>query len=145
MRTINEIQISYKPAFKTNEKIGSSSDCAGYLKKIWEGINLNESFYVLFLNRSNNVKGYYQLSKGGLSSTIVDIRILFGIALKSFSSSIIIAHNHPSGNLNPSNSDNDLTSRILEASKLLDIQLLDHLILSPEGSYFSYADENLMK
>jgi DNA repair protein RadC len=92
---------------------------------------------VLLLNRANRVLGCLKLSKGGLTGTVVDLRIL----LKAMASGIIIAHNHPSGNLKPSDADRELTSQIKQAGKLLDITLLDHLILGTEGDYVSFADE----
>jgi DNA repair protein RadC len=87
------------------------------------------------------VIGCLRLSKGGLTGTVVDLRILFGTALKAMASSIVIAHNHPSNNLQPSDADLDLTKKIKEAGKLLDINLLDHLILGTDDNYVSFANE----
>jgi DNA repair protein RadC len=98
---------------------------------------------ILLLNRANVVLGVYNLSKGGSSSTIVDAKILFSVALKCNASSIILAHNHPSGNLVPSNSDLELTKRLIAASKFLNIPILDHLIISKSG-FYSLADEEDM-
>ena len=85
--------------------------------------------------------GCLRLSKGGLTGTVVDLRILFGTALKAMASSIVIAHNHPSNNLQPSDADLDLTKKIKEAGKLLDINLLDHLILGTDDNYVSFAEK----
>jgi len=104
-------------------------------------IGLYEEFMVLLLNRANRVLGCLKLSKGGLTGTVVDLRILYGTALKAMASGIIIAHNHPSNNLSPSDEDRKLTKKIRDAGKLLDINLLDHLILGTDGSYVSFADE----
>ena len=102
-------------------------------------IEFVEGFYVMLLNRANRLLGIRQVSSGGLTSTIVDVRIIFLIALKGLANSIIIFHNHPSGNLSPSDADDDVTRKVKESGKILDIQLVDHLIISPHG-YFGYAD-----
>ena len=99
-----------------------------------------ESSIVIYLNRANNSIGWQKISQGGLSGTVIDIRIVLGTALKCGASSIIISHNHPSGNLFPSDADDKLTKQIFEASKIMEIQLLDHLIITSEG-YYSYADQ----
>ncbi len=89
------------------------------------------------------MKGIYQLSSGGITGTVVDIRLLFAVVLKSISVGIILCHNHPSGKLKPSETDIQITRKIKNASEYLDIKLLDHLILTPDGSYFSFADNGL--
>lgn len=101
----------------------------------------HEEFWVLFLNNSNKVLAKSQMSKGGLTATLVDIRVLFKQALEMASVAIIICHNHPSGKITPSNADNELTKKIKTAGLTLDIRLLDHLIIT-EKCYFSFADEN---
>jgi DNA repair protein RadC len=85
--------------------------------------------------------GLFHASKGGVAGTVVDLKVVFAAALKARASSMIFAHNHPSGNLLPSQADLDLTKRFKEAGKILDIQVLDHLILSPDDRYYSFADE----
>lgn len=90
------------------------------------------------------MKGIYEISSGGITGTLVDLRILFAVVLKSLSTSIILAHNHPSGNLKPSEADKRLTNKIKSASELLDIKLLDHVIIIPNGSYYSFADEGIL-
>jgi DNA repair protein RadC len=88
------------------------------------------------------VLGGHLCSTGGLTGTVADIRLILGIALKACACNIIISHNHPSGNLKPSMADKEITTRLKEAGKLMDISLLDHIIISPsEGQYFSFADE----
>jgi len=97
---------------------------------------------MLLLNRANKVLGITTISEGGLSGTVTDIRLIFQYAIKGNASGIIVAHNHPSGNQNPSESDLKITQKIKEAGNLLDIQLLDHIILTPESEiYRSLADE----
>ncbi|PQJ79232.1 RadC family protein [Polaribacter porphyrae] len=103
----------------------------------------HEEFWILFLNNSNKVLAKTQISKGGLTATIVDVRLLFKKALEYASVGIIVCHNHPSGKLKPSNADKQLTEKIKEAGATLDIKLLDHLIIT-EKSYFSFADEGVL-
>lgn len=104
---------------------------------------LKEEFWIIFLNQRNKILGKSQLSTGGINFSLVDLRILFKQALEYSCSSIMIAHNHPSGNLKPSEADMKITKQILEAGKILNIQLLDHLIIT-QSNYFSFADENLL-
>jgi DNA repair protein RadC len=136
---IREVQVSYQPLRGTLFQVRSSQSAYDYISRVYDEatIGLYEEFMVLLLNRANRVLGCLKLSKGGLTGTVVDLRIL----LKAMASGIIIAHNHPSGNLKPSDADRELTSQIKQAGKLLDITLLDHLILGTEGDYVSFADE----
>ena len=140
---IREVQVSYQPLKGKLFQVGKSQDAFEYLVQMYDEstIGLYEEFMVLLLNRANGVLGCLKLSKGGLTGTVVDLRILYGTALKAMASSIIIAHNHPSNNLRPSDEDEDLTKKIRDAGKLLDIKLLDHLILGTDGSYVSFTDE----
>ena len=108
-----------------------------------ETICLQEQFVVLYLNRANKVIGSYQLSKGGITGTIADVRLILSVALKTLATGLILAHNHPSGNLKPSEADKQITSKIRQAAKLLDIELLDHIILSSDG-YYSFTDEGIL-
>ena len=143
--TLAEIEISYKPKYKASElpKVVTSADAYGCLKDVFPSLDYREYFYILCLNRNNKILGYCQISSGGLSGTVADVRIIMQTALKSNACSIILSHNHPSGNLIPSEADKDLTKKIREAGKFLDIPALDHLIITSE-SYFSFADEGLM-
>ena len=104
---------------------------------------VNEVFAVVFMNRANKINHFQVLSSGGISHTIVDPRIIFKRALEVKATSIVLCHNHPSGNLRPSRQDEALTDKLKEAGKLLDIQVVDHLIVSDEG-YYSFADEGLI-
>ncbi len=106
-------------------------------------IEFQEEVKIVLLNRAQIVLGIYELSKGGVSGTVVDIKIILGIALKCNASSIVIVHNHPSGNLEPSEPDKSITQRLKEASKLLDLNLLDHLIITKEG-YYSFSDNGIL-
>ena len=98
---------------------------------------------MLFLNRGNRVLGGYKISSGGITGTVVDIRIILAIALKCLASGIILAHTHPSGELTPSRTDKELTQKLKEAAKLMDISLLDHLIIT-ENAHYSFADEGIL-
>jgi DNA repair protein RadC len=123
-------------------KIASSKDVANLMHPVLGDLE-HEEFWVLFLNNSNKVVAKNQISKGGLTATIVDIRLVFKRALELASVGIIVCHNHPSGKLQPSTSDKQLTQKIKDAGIILDIKLLDHLIIT-EKAYFSFADENLL-
>lgn len=144
MHKINEIQISYKeqPLHYGKSTISSSTDAAEILFELWDKntISFKESFKVLLLNNSNRIKGIYELSQGGITGTLVDIRILFSVILKSLSVEVILCHNHPSGKLKPSEADKQLTDKISKASKFFDVKILDHIILAPDGSYYSFSD-----
>jgi DNA repair protein RadC len=141
---IREVQVSYLPQKGTLYQIKNSQSAYDYINRVYDEstIGLYEEFMVLLLNRANRVLGCLKLSKGGLTGTVVDLRILYGTALKAMASSIIIAHNHPSNNLTPSVEDKELTQKIKEAGQFLDINLLDHLILGTDGNYVSFTDES---
>ncbi len=145
---VNEIQISYKENLSTlkSSSITNSNDVAQLLFKNWDAdtIGLNECFKILLLNQSNKVKGIYPLSIGGITGTLVDMRILFAIVLKTLSVGIILTHNHPSGQLKASEADKQLTKKIQQAAVLFDVKVLDHIILVPDGRYYSFADHGLM-
>lgn len=122
--------------------IKSSTELAEFLQAKLKDYSY-EIFGVVYLNKSNKINHFEIISKGGITSTVVDPRILFKKAFEVEATSIVLCHNHPSGSLRPSRQDEDLTNKIKEAGKYLDIQVLDHLIVSDEG-YFSFADEGLL-
>jgi len=144
---VAEIQVSYHPHFKASErpKINSSREVYDIMRSNWNHntIDLREEFNILLLNRANKVLGIYQVSTGGMSGTVVDPKLIFGVALKAGASSIILTHNHPSGNLKPSAEDLKVTKRLVECGKLLDLPILDHMIITSE-SFFSFSDEGLL-
>lgn len=144
---VSEIQISYRPKIKPSQrpKIASSQNCYDLLMKVWDSNKLEylEEFKVLLLNRANKVVGVVNASQGGFSGTVADPKIIFGAALKAAASAIILAHNHPSGNLKPSEADVRLTKKMKEAGQLLDLPVLDHIIVTAEG-YYSFADEGAL-
>lgn len=123
-------------------QISSSKDAYQILKLHLADLR-TEEFWAVFLNQSNKVIHLAQLTQGGINQSIVDIRIVFKTALEHFATGIIISHNHPSGNLKPSTEDIDITKKIKEAGNLMNIQLLDHLIIT-QNSYLSFADEGIL-
>lgn len=102
----------------------------------------HEEFWVLFLNNSNKVISKSQLSKGGITGTIVDVRLVFKLALENGATGLILCHNHPSGNLNPSDADKEITKKLKRAGESLDVKVLDHLIIT-ETKYYSFVDEGI--
>jgi DNA repair protein RadC len=135
-RRRKELESEEKP------KIGSSKDAYDLLKAELLDIP-HEEFWILLLNRANRVVKKNQISQGGVAGTVADPKIIFKMALEELASGIILAHNHPSGNLNASQADIDLTKKLKEAGKLLEVQVLDHLIIAGQR-YFSFADEGLL-
>ena len=143
---VAEISISYSLAFNINERppINGSHSAYQILNTYWsDDIEYVEQFNVLLLNRANRVLGIVNVSKGGVAGTVVDAKVIFGAALKAHASSIILAHNHPSSNLKPSQADFDITRKLKKGGEYLDITLLDHLILT-KYNYMSFADEGLL-
>jgi DNA repair protein RadC len=143
---VPEIKIRYNRSTKGFlGKVTNSKDSFEFLKKVFDRrtLQLQESFVVLYLNRANQILGYYKHSIGGITGTVADPRIIFATAIVSASSAVVISHNHPSQNLTASQADIELTRKIKEGGKLLEIQLLDHLIITTTG-YFSFADEGLI-
>jgi DNA repair protein RadC len=123
-------------------KITCSSDVFNIMQPIIGELTIEE-FWIVYLNNSNKVLYKEQLSKGGLTGTVVDVRMVFKKAIELLSTAIILCHNHPSGKLNPSEADKSITRKLKIAGETLDIKVLDHLIVT-ENDYFSFADENLM-
>lgn len=145
---VRECEIVYKPGFKFDELpvVTSSKDSYELLKRVWDedgNIEHVESFKLILLNRANKVIGVCHISQGGVAGTVADPKIIFQHAIKGNATGIIISHNHPSGNLNPSQADIDFTKKVKEGGKLLEIKMLDHIIMTPE-KYYSFADEGLL-
>ncbi|RTL59991.1 MAG: DNA repair protein [Sphingobacteriales bacterium] len=144
---VAEVELIYKSKVKASERplIRDSKDIYDVLKQIWDGnkIEMLEEFKVLFLNRANRVIGVYDASSGGITGTVADPRLILAAAIKSLAVSIVLSHNHPSGNLKPSRADEELTIKIKEAAKYHDIRTIDHIIITSEG-YYSFADEGLV-
>jgi DNA repair protein RadC len=122
--------------------VQSSKDIAQYLKAILKDFTY-EVFAVLFLNRANKINHFEIISRGGITGTVADPRIILKKALEQDATSIVLSHNHPSGSLKPSRADEELTQKIKEAAKYFDIKVVDHIIVSEDG-YYSFADEGLI-
>lgn len=130
-----------EPARKKTS-VNCSKDVADYLSIQLKDFT-HEVFAVLYLNRANKINHFEIISKGGITGTVADPRIILKRALEEEATSIVLSHNHPSGNLNPSRADEELTKKIKEAAALMDIKLLDHIIVGDDG-YFSFLDEGLI-
>ena len=144
---IAEIEISYMPKYKASDlpQIKHSGDLYQLLLHSWDKSKLQfvEQFKVVLINRANRILGICTLSTGSASGTIADPKLVFAVALKANANSIVLVHNHPSGNLMPSANDKALTQKMAECGNWLDLKVLDHLIITAEG-YYSFADEGAM-
>jgi DNA repair protein RadC len=142
-----EVSLTYKSKVKVSNlpKIGDSKDVESYLRECFDPNTIEhvESFVILLLNRANNVLGWCKISQGGVAGTVADPKVIFQVAISANASAIILSHNHPSGNFRPSDTDLSMTNKLKEPGNLLDIQVLDHVILTSEGSY-SFADNGKM-
>ncbi len=147
LSNIAEVKLSYSAKVKPSERpqISSSKDALTICKSLWpaDTIELKEFFYTLLLDRANKVLGAVRIGEGGISGTVADVRHIFQSAILSNCSSLILAHNHPSGNTQPSEADIKLTRKIAKAGELHDIKVLDHVILTCEN-YYSFADEGMI-
>ncbi len=144
---VSEIQLRYKNKVQPDQrpKVKNSSDAYRIFMDNWnpDTIELKEEFKVLLLNRAHRVLGISVISSGGISGTLVDPKLIFVTALKANSCTIIMAHNHPSGNRQPSTADIQLTNKCVQSGKLLKLPILDHLIITTSG-FYSLADEGLI-
>jgi DNA repair protein RadC len=140
---VSEVELTYKNnvPYNQRQKISNSQGAYDILTNLFpeNTMDYRETFIVLYLNRANQVLGYSVISQGGTSNTTVDIKMVIQTALLANASCIMLAHNHPSGNLHPSSDDNRITNRIIEAARLFDITVLDHIIITNE-SYYSFTD-----
>jgi DNA repair protein RadC len=146
--TISEVRLVYRTKVKASERlqVKCSKDAFDIFMESWDQDSIEhiEEFKLILMTRSNKVLGIASISKGGISGTVTDVRIILQYAIKANASGIIICHNHPSGNVQPSESDLKITRKIKESGNVMDIQLLDHLIIVPEGTYYSMADEGIL-
>ncbi len=142
-----EIELVYKMTVKPSGRpiIRSSNDAAGLLSAAWDKdkIDFVEQFKILLLNTGHRVLGLVDISSGGVAGTLADIKLIFSAALKANATSIILSHNHPSGNPRPGKMDKQVTNRLQLAGELLDVKVIDHIIVSSEG-YYSFADEGII-
>ncbi len=142
MKTIKNYNLTVKESeseFK-KVKITSSKDAYQVIKQFYhEDIEIYESFFILLLNRANETTGYAKISQGGITGTVVDTKIIAKYCIDTLASSVVLAHNHPSGNLSPSDADNKITLKIKKALEYIDTVVLDHLIITKKD-YYSFAD-----
>ena len=143
---IQEVKISYSNTMPTRDraKITSSTCAADIIREaINDSIDYNEFFYIILLNNANDILGISKISEGTPTGTMVDGKMIFQRALLAHASALIFVHNHPSGNTTPSEADKRLTRKMQDAAKLLDINILDHIIITKE-SFFSFADSGII-
>lgn len=155
MKTFKEKVPEYGLSVKSKEllkaQIKESRAAYDFARQFYhEDLEIYESFFIMLMNRANNVIGWAKIAQGGLAACHVDIKLIAHYAIKALASSVILVHNHPSGNTRPSESDMAITRRIKEGLKVLEIPILDHIILGPgtadkpEGNFISFADEGLI-
>ena len=144
---VAEVELVYKTTVKPSQRptVKTSKDCYELLKKTWDEnkIEFVEQFKVILLNKSQKVLDIYEMSTGGVAGTVADPRLIFIAALKANACKVILCHNHPSGNLTPSRADEELTHKIYHGGKFLEIDVVDHLIITSEG-YYSFVDNGLL-
>lgn len=136
----------YESSIEDRPKILSSADCLEVLKELYniDKIGMQEQFIVIYMNRNNRVIGCSNMFLGGISGVVADVRIIVSAALKLLASGVVISHNHPSGNLEPSKEDRQTTVKLRDALELFDIKLLDHVLVSPDFRYFSFTNEGML-
>ena len=145
---VSELKLTYRSKVKAADRpLCCNSELSHQIFRQWWDVDLIEmieEFYVLLLDRQQCAMGIYRVSQGGTTGTVVDPRLVFGLALKARADAIVLAHNHPSGTLRPSAADKAITQRLVQAGRLLGLPINDHLILAPEGGYYSFADYELI-
>lgn len=126
-------------------KIRCSKDAADFAKKMYSNdINIYESAYIIMINQAGNTIGFAKISQGGISSTMIDVRLVAKYSIEALATGVILVHNHPSGNLNPSVEDSNITSRLKKALELLNIRLFDSIIIADSDNYYSFSDEGFI-
>ena len=144
METIKRFELKKIQTNFPAVSVSSSLDSYNFIKQFYgDDIEVFESFYILCLDQSSKTTGYAKISQGGISGTLIDIRLIAKYAVENLSSGVILAHNHPSGQLKPSNADMDLTEKVVGGLGLLRIRVLDHIILTKDG-YYSFLDEGIL-
>lgn len=145
--TVSEVKLTYRPKVRAADRprIFDSGDTSKLLRQYWsQDLYLLEEFNILLVDRANRVIGFCNASKGGVTACIADAKIIFATALKARAVGIVLAHNHPSGQLRPSGGDIAITKKLVKGAKYLDMEVIDHIILAPEGGYYSFADDGLI-
>lgn len=142
--TISEFKLKKINTDFKKEKISSAEKAQEYARKFYgDDLSIYESFFLILLNQSNNTIGFVKISQGGISSTVVDPLIIAKYAIDSLAKNIILLHNHPSGELKPSEVDKIITDKIIKGLKLFDVRVLDHIILT-ENDFYSFADNGIL-
>jgi len=148
LEKISEITIHYKPRHKIalRPKLSTSKQVYDLMKQVYEEsiINHHEQFWIVLLNTANRVLGICKVGEGGINNVLVDVRIIFQCALKANAVKVILVHNHPSNETNPSTDDRDFTRKAVESGKLLNINVIDHIIVTSSNGYFSFCDEGVL-
>lgn len=148
IQNLGEVEVTYKYHSELANRpcIRDSKQANEILRKLYKkgDLGFQEVFVAIYLNKANTVIGTFEGFKGTTTATLVDFKILMGVGIKLLATGMIIAHNHPSGNLSPSKQDIQITKRVIKCSELFDIKLLDHIILSPTGDFYSFAENNLL-
>jgi DNA repair protein RadC len=136
-----KIALKKKGSFEEMFPITNPEDAAAFCRKCFDSdvIDWKEEFIVIALNRANKVLGFYKVSSGGVAGTVADPKVIFQFALLSNASRLVLSHNHPSGNTSSSRGDDDITEKIQRAGRVLDIEVIDHIIITSEG-YYSYSE-----
>lgn len=144
---VNEVEIVYRNPIPIHDRISITQSSTAYqvFRQTWDEnkIELLEQFKILLIDRGSHCLGISEIAIGGMSACIVDPRVIFAIALKTKSSGLILAHNHPSGSLKPSEADLSMTNKLVKAGNLLDISIIDHLIVTTQD-YYSFSDNGIM-
>lgn len=146
---LGEVTLNYKyhnPSIKDRPLITNSSDAVEVIKFVidMQRIALQEQFIVIYLNQANKVIGTMNVFSGSIKSTVIDIKLILASGILLMSSGVIVAHNHPSGNLKPSREDLALTKRLSTALQYMEMKLVDHFIITPDEDYLSFANEGLL-
>jgi DNA repair protein RadC len=145
---LGEVEVSYKYKSSLNQrpKLSSPNEVFDFAKYLFheERLGLQEQFIVIYLNKSNRVIGSCNLFTGSISACVVDMKLILAIGLKLMANGVILLHNHPSGNIKPSQQDLSLTTKIKNALELLDMTLIDHLIVSPDQRFTAFTQEGYL-
>lgn len=143
--TIPELTLKKNKTEFKKTKIQNSTNAFECISKFYQDdIGIYESMFILILDRANNTIGFAKISQGGTAGTTVDVKIIAKYAVDSLASGIILAHNHPSGNVTPSQNDIKMTKKVISGLELLDVKVLDHIILADDKKFYSFADEGLL-
>jgi len=141
---VREIELCYGSKKIPNGKINNASSAVDFFRSIWaKDIEIRERAYAVYINNKGEVLGWYEISSGGLTGTVMDARLIYSVALKCLAASVVVAHNHPSGDLQPSRADREMTLKLKEGATVLDIKLLDHVIINAD-SFYSFQESGLI-